>query len=102
MKREITLEEVLELRKEIPLCSIYYADYRNSLGVEEHDCCDFFDGYADFIEELMEEDGLDDEHYFDNLWMYDNTETLTEWFYCFDYCPLWVEEEEEEEEEEIE
>lgn len=95
MKREITINEVLELRKEIVLCSLYYADYENSFGVEKHSCFDFFDGYAEFLGELMKEDGISDNEYFDHVGLYDNDETLTEWFYCFEECPLYIETEEE-------
>lgn len=98
MKRAITIDEVLELRKQVVLCSLYYADYRNNIGVEEHECCDFFDGYAEYLGELMEEDGINDNEYFDHVGLYDNDANLIAWFNCFDNCPLFVEEEEEEEE----
>lgn len=101
MKRAITIDEVLELRKQVVLCSLYYADYRNDIGVEEHECCDFFDGYAEYLGELMEEDGISDNEYFDHVGLYDNDENLIAWFYCFENaleCRLMVEEEEEEEE----
>ena len=49
----MTRETLLNLRMEICLCSLYYTDFRNSFGIDEHTVCDFFDGYADYLEELM-------------------------------------------------
>lgn len=52
----MTKDMLWQLRMEIRLCSLYYADYRNSFGIERRAVCDFFDGYADFLEELMREE----------------------------------------------
>ena len=58
------------------------------MGVEEHACCDFFDGYMEYIGELMAEDGLG---------AYDTPENLENWYGCFcDEDPLPITEEEEE------
>ena len=42
----MTCETLWNLRMEISLCSMYYADFRNSFGIDEHAVCDFFDGYV--------------------------------------------------------
>ncbi len=52
-------EYLWELRQEIVLGSLYYADYRNSFGIDEHKVCDFFTSFWDsFCEELAKEDNL--------------------------------------------
>lgn len=91
MARPIKLEEVLELRKEIPLCSLFVNDYKNTFGIDAAVVCDFFDGYADYLGDLMKEDGIDDSDYFEHLGLYDNDVNLAQWFYSFDECPLLVE-----------
>lgn len=45
MKRDLTLEEVLELRQQIVLNSLFVSDYRNNMGVDPRAACDFFDGF---------------------------------------------------------
>ena len=86
----MTKDTLWRLRMEIRLCSLYYADYRNSFGIDRHAVCDFFDGYADFLEELMREEIPDynDAGYFDRLPQYDNAENLWAWYGCFDEEPL--------------
>lgn len=63
----MTRETLWNLRMEICLCSLYYTDFRNSFGIDEHTVCDFFDGYADYLEELMngDEAGRGGNHFFD-------------------------------------
>lgn len=77
---ELTIEELIELKEEISLCSIYYLDYENSFGIDTHEVCDFFDGYCDYLEELMLEDGYDDNDFYDLLDRYDTIENLECWF----------------------
>lgn len=86
----MTKECLWELRKQIKLCSLYYADYRNTFDIDEHDVCDFFDSYADYLEELMYEDipGFDDATYFDHLSDFDNAENLWDWYGCYEWNPL--------------
>lgn len=86
----MTKDMLWRLRMEIRLCSLYYADYRNSFGIDKRAVCDFFDGYADFLEDLMQEEIPDynDEDYFGHLPQYDNAENLWDWYCCFDEEPL--------------
>ena len=86
----MTKDTLWQLRMEIRLCSLYYADYRNSFGIDRRAVCDFFDGYADFLEGLMREEIPDynDAGYFDRLPQYDNAENLWAWYGCFDEEPL--------------
>ena len=55
MRKDLTKEELWNLRKEIVLNSLYYKDYKNSFNIDEHTCCDFFDGYYEFITILAAE-----------------------------------------------
>ena len=92
-----TKNKLWALRQQIVLNSLYVADYRNDMGVEEHTCCDFFDGYVEYIGELMSEDGIHDDRFFDHLGAYDTPENLESWYGCFcDEDPLPITEEEEE------
>lgn len=86
----MTKDMLWQLRMEIRLCSLFYADYRNSFGIDRRAVCDFFDGYADFLEDLMREEISDynDEDYFDHLPQYDNAENFWDWYCCFDEDPL--------------
>lgn len=86
----MTKDILWRLRMEICLCSLYYADYRNSFGIDRHTVCDFFDGYTDFLEDLMREEISDynGADYFDRLPQYDNAENLWDWYCCFDEEPL--------------
>ena len=70
-----TLAEVLgELRKSIVLGSCYVSDYENCYNISENECCEFFEGYLEYLEELQQ-DGYNSE---------DNIENLCAWYYCFD------------------
>lgn len=76
------------LRQQITLGSLYFKDYRNELGVEEHTCFNFFDGYLDYLEELMKEDGIPDDQAWDYLKYYNTREELWNWYGCFEEDPL--------------
>ena len=97
MRRPLMVEEVLDLRKQIVLNSLFISDYRNSLGVNAREACDFFDGFMEFIGELADEDGFDVTYatYNDFFKKYDTPENLESWFGCFTEWPLYAEEDEE-------
>lgn len=78
---KITKEIMQDLRNQVCLCSLYYNDYKNTYGIDEHILCDFFDGYADYLQELMEDDGFTDKEYFDKLSDYDNIDNLWNYYY---------------------
>ena len=86
----LTKNELQELRSQISLNSIYVADYRNNMGIEEHKSCDFFDGYVDYLDELIKEDypNAKDNDWFGLLCEYDTIDNLWEWYCCFDEDPL--------------
>lgn len=85
-----------ELRKDVSLCSLYYSDYENSFDIDPHIVADFFDSYADFIGELMEEEHGANYDFYKLLKGYDTPENLVEWFGCYDCPPFDFEEVEEE------
>ena len=58
------------------------------MGFTVRSVSNFFDGYLDFLHDLMEEDGIKDWDFWREIAKYDNEETLEEWFLCFDECPL--------------
>ena len=76
MKNSCTLlTEILKtLRRSIILGSCYIRDYENCFGIPENECCLFFDGYLEYLDELKA-DGENSE---------DNIENLLSWYYCFD------------------
>ena len=80
--KELTLEELSQLRKEINLNSIFIYDYTNSFGFNPWDICSFFDGYVSFLNELAREDGFEGIDYY--LTKYDTEENLYSWFLCYD------------------
>ena len=92
--KELTLEELSQLRKEINLNSIFIYDYTNSFGFNPWDICSFFDGYVSFLNELAREDGFEGIDYY--LTKYDTEENLYSWFLCYDDLS-WVRFEEDEE-----
>lgn len=57
---ELTVDDILKLRKEIKLNSIYTRDYTNTLGIDPKWVAVFFDGYVDYLVELSEEQNVID------------------------------------------
>lgn len=86
----MTKQMLWNLRQEISLNSMYYSDYRNSLSIDEHAVCDFFDGYLEFLSEIMQEEipAYDNAEFFDWLSAYDNADNLWNWYGCFEDNPL--------------
>lgn len=89
----LTDEQLSNLRSEIVLCSYFYNDYSNSYGIEKHSCCDFFDGYTEYLEQLMIDDGYDDDDFFKLLDEYDNIENLSTYYNYIDFTTLKTEKE---------
>ena len=89
-------EIIIDLRKQIYLNSLFFSDYENSYGIDSHQVCNFFDGFIDYISELMDEDGMSDEDFFNNLDKYDTIDNLLGWYGCFDENPFTLEVEDDE------
>lgn len=73
-----------ELRSDICLCSYYIDDYKNRFRIDPKTVCMFFDLYADFLSELMQENNIDCDAFFENLQEFDTTANLCEW-HCIVY-----------------
>lgn len=86
-----TKNKLWKLRQEIRLGSLFTRDYDNSFGVNERDCQDFFDGYLDWLKEEMQEEGIPDNDFWDELDNYDNAENLYEWYLMYEDEPLVIE-----------
>ena len=58
--RKLTVDDILKLRKEIELNSLYITDYTNTLGIDPKWVANLFDGYVDYLVELSEEQNVID------------------------------------------
>lgn len=74
---DLTKEELWKLRNEIVLYSCMIKDYDNSFDFYPNDICTFFDGYANYLDELAIDDGSE----YPAL-EYDNEDNLWAWFNC--------------------
>jgi hypothetical protein len=77
---KLTKAELWAIRNEIVLGSMFITDYANTFGYNPKDLSYFFEGYVDYLYELMEEDGAEDK----DFEKYDNEDNLLSWFYCYD------------------
>ena len=82
---ELTKDQLWKLRQEIRLGSLYTTDYENSFDIPEKICQAFFDGYNEYIGELMVDDGHDADEYFDIIDEYDTEDNLYEYYYACEY-----------------
>lgn len=82
------VEDVVQLRNEIVLGSLFLDDYKNSFGYDEKKVCTFFDGYLSYIGELMEERGIPDNAFWMRISEFDTEENLKAWFFMFDDDPF--------------
>ena len=80
---DFSKQDLEQLRKEIVLNSLYISDYNNSFNIDPHSVCDFFDGFISYMEELASEinPNITYDEMFETL---DNTETLFEWYLCYE------------------
>lgn len=86
----LTDAALIDLRKQIVLNSIFNKDYENTYGLDEREVLNFFDGYVDYLSELMTEDGHTDEEFFDILKEYDTDENLISWYGMFAENPFTI------------
>lgn len=98
---DLKKEGLWELRQQIVLGSIFTDDYKNSFGFAPKSVQDFFDGYVEYLEELIKEDRNKTDYVF-RLEKYDNADNLIDYFWTNDdyswveYYPEWTKEEMEE------
>lgn len=85
---DLSKQELWKLRNEIVLGSLFTTDYKNTFGFKPSCVGDFFDGYEDYICELIDDCGLpySDEEFSKR----DNEDTLYDWFNCYDDLS-WIE-----------
>ena len=76
----LSKKDLQVLRNEILLNSLFISDYENSFGLDLWEVNTFFDGYLDYLEDLMIENNCSDENYFDNLEKYDTLENLWNYY----------------------
>lgn len=81
----LSREQLQQLRSEIVLDSCYFRDYENSLGIDTHYVSAFFDGYSEYLSELMNEDGIPDNERLDKLHFYDTIDNLINYQGCVEY-----------------
>lgn len=86
----LTKTELQKLRGQIVLNSLYISDYHNSLRINEHRVCEFFEGYVSYLGELIEEDypNAKNNDWWGLLKDYDTIDNLWNWYYMFDEDPL--------------
>ena len=86
---DLTDDELIQLRSEISLNSIYLSDYKNSFGIDPEDAMDFFNGFYDYMYYLaeceIEDEGMEaDDNTLDELAnSFDNNGALID--YASDY-----------------
>ena len=78
----LTKDELWGLRQDIRLGSLFTRDYENRFGIDPRYVQDSFDGYLDYLGEIMKEEipRYDDNNYWDYLDEYNIPEHLDEYF----------------------
>jgi hypothetical protein len=86
----LTKTELQKLRGQIVLNSLYISDYHNSLRINEHRVCEFFEGYVSYLSKLIEEDypNAKNNDWWGLLKDYDTIDNLWNWYCMFDEDPL--------------
>lgn len=63
---DLTDDELIQLRSEISLNSLYLSDYKNSFGIDPEDAKNFFDGFYEYMYYLAECEMEDEDMEFNN------------------------------------
>ena len=73
----MTKNHLWKIRQQVDLCSIFYSDYETREHYDRKKICYFFDGYADYLQNKMNVDGLDgDNKFYDYVRRYDTADNL--------------------------
>lgn len=93
-ERPLRAKELLDLRQQIVLNSLFVSDYENEFGIDPNDVCTFFYGFVEFLEDKMREDGIDPQkqNSYTELDKYDTYENLMEYWNSFEESPLKIKE----------
>ena len=78
--KDLTKEQLWQLRQQVTLNSLFLNDYCNSFGIDEKECNTFFDGYVEYLYEKAEIYQFATDDFFEIVDKYDNAENLYEWF----------------------
>ena len=85
--KNLTQNELWELRKQVVLNSYFINDFENTFGFDSTSMFIFFDGYYEYIWELAEEfyanSDVDVTHEI-VMENFDNKNNLLSWFNCYD------------------
>ena len=83
----LTTDQLSKLRKDITLNSTFTSDYENSLGIDSQLVQNFFDGYIEYLSEMIQEDigedkydELDDNDWYNYINKYDTLENLEHYY----------------------
>lgn len=92
---DFDVEDLLNLRSQIVLNSMFTADFNNDMGITAKSVSEFMDGYYDYLWELALENNSNATH--EDVMELDTAENLYSWYMCYDDFS-WVEYEDEEDE----
>jgi hypothetical protein len=91
----LTDEGLLELRGQVRICSVYYSDFENTLGLTTASVMDFFDNYTNYIHSVVSEEfeevpeGQRTNMTFDDLWdKYETNDALLDFYHEYDSNPF--------------
>lgn len=84
----LTRKQLINLRKQVVLNSLFYKDYANDLYISEKTCCLFFDSYINYLYELATENNDNELDVLDVIKKYDNGNNLYNWYLCYENDPL--------------
>lgn len=83
----LTTDQLSKLRKDITLNSTFTGDYENSLGIDSQLVQNFFDGYIEYLSEMIQEDigedkydELDNNDWYNYINEYDTLENLEHYY----------------------
>lgn len=84
MSGQFTDDELIQLREDIVLGSLFTNDYKNRFDIDEKLIQDFFDGFIDYLDEAQSFPEEDDD-FSDNG---DNITMLSKWYSICDYSDM--------------
>lgn len=77
---DLTESQVVALRNEIVLNSLFIGDYKNSFAIDAEEVCNFFNGFIEWGYERWKENHTKEEKC--EIEDIDTIENLIEYFYC--------------------
>lgn len=89
----LTKKQLKNLRGQIVLNSLYTSHYENNMNIDPRAVQDFFDGYCEYLLEIIGENGgekMSSAQQSKEFRILDNEDTLWDWYNCFDEDPLKV------------